>query len=281
MQNINLSLVLRMVFITFPIIMFISVLSACTDDEGFQTVTDVADDQGRKTVVIQNNVPGWNNADVTSDATTTDVSEGTADSDTKETSGLSVTTHQKDAGQASDEKDSKEPVIAAETPVSPSIEKDTTYATMEYGYMFSYPKDWDMKEFEGGVTLSTEKVVDEATEKDPEEVEVKFTFIWLPEGEKFGVWMQSLPQGDETHSFNGKEFKFIAADTEGPFMRTHYRGMYNKGALKIELWYNPAYTIPLETDSADWKDYIEAQEEFKKEVMESFLKIIDSIKQNV
>ncbi|MEK7544807.1 MAG: hypothetical protein AAB551_01620 [Patescibacteria group bacterium] len=279
MQSINFSLVMRTVFMTLPVIMIISVLSACAENNGFWNVTD---DQGYQVMV--------NHRDTTN-SSASDVTKETVATKNQVTPGPSATVHEQDGSTTTSISDAdgesqklaseKKDPVAAETPVSQPTTGDAMYATMDYGFLFHYPSEWDLKEeSEGVVTLKTQKIVDETTEKSPEKVQVTFTHMPLPKEEKFYEWMSGLPQGDEKHLFNGKEYALLAIDTEGPFTRTYYRGLYNNGALKIELSYIPAYTIPLETDSADWKDYIQARKKYQQQVMEDFLKMISSIEED-
>lgn len=178
---------------------------------------------------------------------------------------------------------SDEPDFSTREPAAPTITPTMmTYSTMEYGYSFDYPVSWKKLQDEGEkVVFSIEKIVDENTIGIPDKAVVTVTYFDAPQKEGFEEWFSAFPIGSEKVTVKAENLLLVDLDTEGPFGRDYFRKIGKSGALKMSIVFEPGYNIELETESAGWKNYLDASENFRKEVFQEYLEMILSVVEDV
>lgn len=160
------------------------------------------------------------------------------------------------------------------TPPTVAPSSTMTYSTMEYGFAFDYPASWKKLQDEGGkIVFSVEKIVDNETTSASDRATIIVTW--------FEKWTSDFPLGSEKMSVKGQNLMLVDLDTDGPFGRDYYRKIGKSGALKMSIIFEPGYSIELETESAGWKNYLDASENFRKEVFQEYLDMILSVKEDI
>lgn len=177
-----------------------------------------------------------------------------------------------DASGTASGQDINSPEAEPEPPTKAPL--TASYATMEYGFAFDYPLSWKKVQDDGGeVVFSVEKIAHKDTTDAPDRATITVTY--------FEQWTSDFPVGSEKINVNGQDIMLVDLDTDGPSGRDYYRKIGKSSALKMSMMFEPGYRIQLETESAGWKDYLDASEKIRKEVFQQYLDMILSVTEDV